>query len=421
MRPIRKVLRNAFTQPPFWSLPDDGLMFRSLVGEKESIGNSFVGYVDDAYKSNGIVAACIAARLFVFSEARFQWREFRDGRPGRLFGNPELAILEEPWANGTTGELLAHMEQDSSLAGNFYGARVENRIRRLRPDWVTIVTGSKSGNPYDLDAQPIAYVYAPPRSDPTILTPDQVVHYSPLPDPIAQWRGMSWLTPILREVMGDTAATKHKLKFFENGAVPGLVIKYDASVGKTVFDAFVEDFRKHEGSENAYKTVHLGGGADVVVAGANLKQLDFKNTQGAGETRVAAAARVHPVLVGLSEGLAGSSLNAGNYAAARRGFADGTIRPLWRIAAGSLQTILKRPDNASLWYDDRDIAFLRQDAKEEAEIDQTQANTIKQLVDAGFIPDSVIDAVMTGDFSRLKHSGLFSVQLQPAGHTQPTA
>jgi hypothetical protein len=43
------------------------------------------------------------------------------------------------------------------------------------------------------------------------------------------------------------------------------------------------------------------------VVGSDLKQLDFKATQGAGETRIAMLGRVPAPLLGISEGLAGSS------------------------------------------------------------------------------------------------------------------
>jgi hypothetical protein len=36
---------------------------------------------------------------------------------------------------------------------------------------------------------------------------------------------MSWLTPIVREIMGDNAATTHKLKFFENAGDSPMVVK----------------------------------------------------------------------------------------------------------------------------------------------------------------------------------------------------
>jgi len=158
----------------------------------------------------------------------------------------------------------------------------------------------------------------------------------------------------------------------------------------------------------------LGGGADVKVIGSNFDQLDLKSVQGAGETRIAAAAGVPASYLGISEGLAGSSLNAGNYVAARRRFADGTIRPLWRAACGALETLLTVPDpTVRLWYDDRDVAFLQEDVLDSADIRSKDAQTMRQLVDGGFDPASVVDAVTTGDMSRLIHTGNVSVQLQP--------
>ena len=71
------------------------------------------------------------------------------------------------------------------------------------------------------------------------------------------------------------------------------------------------------------------------------------------------------------------------------------------------------------WYDDRDIAFLREDEKDAADIQSVQAAAIRQLVDAGYEPDSVIAAITAGDLARLKHSGLYSVQLQPPGTIAP--
>jgi phage portal protein BeeE len=416
--------KGTFTQPPFWSWSSP--IWDSVVGDKEKIEADFASYVHQAYKANGLVFACILTRLLVLSEARFTWRRIADGRPSQLFGNTDLAVLERPWRGGTTGELIARMEQDGSLAGNSFITKIDKegrpRLRRLRPDWTTIVAGSESDDPYALDAEVIAYYYMPGgrvTGKEEILLPDEVAHYSPIPDPEAQFRGMSWLTPILRELEADTAATKHKLQFFKRGATPNVMVTYDKAIGGEAFQRFVALFKEqHEGVDNAYKTLHLGGGADAKVVGANLQQLDFKVTQGAGETRVAAAAGIHPVIVGLSEGLQGSSLNAGNFAAARRITADRTLRPLWRIMAASLETLLTVPAGpVELSYDARDVAFLREDAKDDADILKAEAEAINSLITAGYKPDAIIEAVTSGDLRRLagNHSGRFSVQLQPLG------
>jgi len=392
-------------------------------GSNQEVPEDFAGHVRLAYKSCGVVFACSLARMLLFSEARFMFRRLRAGKPGDFFSNADLRILERPWPGGTTGDLLSRAEQDITTAGNFFAARRSGGIKRLRPDWVTIVLGSESDaqtTAEDMDAEVVGYLYHPggraSGRKPVPLLADEVAHYAPIPDPECHYRGMSWLTPVVNEILADKAATQHKLKFFENGASLSYVVELpeqDPEKFKTWVDMFNE---KQVGARNAYRTLFLGAGAKPHLVGADLKQLDFKATQGAGETRIAAAAGVPPVIVGLSEGLLAATYS--NYGQARRRFADGTMRPLWRNFAGSMARIINVPADAELWYYDRDIPFLQEDQKDAAEVMQAHATTVNTLITAGYEPASVIDAVNAGDFSRLIHSGLVSVQLQPPG-TKP--
>lgn len=388
--------------------------------QEDIAGGHFESLVRQAYKQNGVVFACMGVRMRLFAEARLQFRQRVNGRPGNLFGTTDLAILEKPWAGATTGDLLTKMIQYADLGGNAFVANRGARLKVLRPDWTSIIIGSDSDaevGAWDVDSEVLGYAYYPggrhSGRQPAFFAASEVAHFAPVPDPEAEYRGMSWLTPIVREVMADKAMTDHKLRFMENAATPNLVVKMDvADLEK--FKAFTEKFREdHEGASRAYKTLFLGAGMDATVVGADLKQLDFKVTQGAGETRVAAAAGVPPVIVGLSEGLQAATYS--NYGQARRALADGTMRPLWRNAAGSLETIVRVPSGAELWYDASDVAFLQEDMKDAAEVSQLKATAMKTLVDAGYKPETVVDAVESGDLTRLVHSGLVSVQLQPPG------
>lgn len=391
----------------------------------ETSDSPFEHWVQAAYKSNGIVFACQLARLSLFTEARFQFQRLNDGRPGDLYGSgygtSALSILERPWVNGSTGELLARMIQDLDLAGNSYirrtGPMAEPRLERLRPDWVDIILGSNSDL---LNAEVIGYLYhrggRGNDADGVALAREEVAHWSFLPDPVATYRGMSWLSPILREIRADGAATDHKQKFWDHAATPNMVIKFDPAVDAAkvkLFKEMIED--GHQGYTNAYKNLYLGGGADATVVGADFKQMDFKAVQGAGETRIAAAAGVPPIVVGLSEGLEAATYS--NYAQARRRFADLTVRPLWRSACSALSSIVRVPAGSRLYYDDRDIPALKEDEKDAADIESVKATTIANLVREGFTPESVVDAVMSEDMRLLKHTGLYSVQLQKAGST----
>lgn len=431
--------QKAWSQPPFWARDGltDPLWSLGSTADKERIEPNYPSYIDQAFKASPAVFACIRFRMAVQSEARFQWRVFKSGRPGELFGSPELALLEKPWPNGTTGDLLARMEVTSSLAGNYYAtvaddkgrlgrsAQGSKRIVHMRPDWVTIVIDSQSGDPNALDARVVGYLYEPmgtvgqPRGNAVTLLPEEVVHFAPIPDPAAKFRGMSWLTPAIEEVRADKAATMHKGRFFTNGATPNFAVTMSEAVSIDDFNRYVEAFKvAHQGADKAYKTLFLAGGADVRPLSSDFRQMDFRPLQQLSETRVAMAAGIHPTVVGMSEGLQGSSLNSGNFNAAARLTANTTLRPWWRNACASLQVLLTEPrPGAELWYDDSRISFLYDDATDLAEIRAKNAVALRQLLDAGYKPDAAADYLRTDDLGRLvgQHSGLFSVQLQPPG------
>jgi phage portal protein BeeE len=402
---------------------------QTLTGKQESIESDFTGLVRGALKSNGIVFACMVARLQVFSAARFQFQRYsEEGQPGKLFGTTELAVLEEPWVGGTTQDLLAKLITDADIGGNAYLTRRGNRLVRMRPDWVDIILGSftdESVDSGDLDAEVLGYVYYPggkqdrQKREPVLLERENVAHFAPYPDPEASYRGMSWLTPVIREIESDRAATSHKSLFFTNGATPNLLVTFAQALGADKLKEYERILKeKHEGLANAYKTLVLANGADAKVLGSTFKEIEFSATQAAGETRIAVAAGVPATVLGISEGLQGSTLNAGNFGQARRSFADRTLDHLWKNAAGSMSKLVRKPAGTRLLLDTRYVPFLREDQKDEAEIQQIEAAAMNSLISAGFEPASVVQAVTSGDLTQLVHTGLVSVQLLPPG-TQP--
>jgi len=392
--------------------------------QHEGIGSDFTTLVSRAYKGNAVVYACEMTRMALVSEARPLWRN-RDR--GNLYGTADLGVLERPWPGGTFRQLASRMLLNADMAGTAFVARRHERPDRLmmmRPDWVVMVLGSNEdpdGGQFAMDADLLGVLYYPGGKgsgrDPIPLLADEVAVWAPSPDPMAAYRGVSWLASVGREVDADVAASTHKLAFFENGATPQLIISFGPEVKREHFGDFVRKLEaKHAGAANAYKTLALGAGATPHVVGKDLHQMDFKATQGAGETRIAAASGVHPVVAALSEGMAGSSLNAGNFRAACRLVADRTLRPLWGGLFAALETIVPAPDSRSeLWYPEKEISFLQEDRKDAAAIQQIKGATIASLIREGFTADSVTAAVENEDMSLLVHTGLVSVQLQPPG------
>lgn len=393
----------------------------------EAPPSDFVGMVQQVYERNGIVAGCMAARMSLISEARFKFRSLDESR---IYGTAALIPLEVPTINATSSDLLGRFEQDASLAGNAYRVRIGRQLHRVRPDWMSIILGSNMAEDYEVadapDATVVGFAYWPHgpagKYSPKIFLPSEVAHYAPEPDPLFRFRGASWIAQVLAEIDTDRQLTTHKSKLLEKGT-PAFAIKYPETFGAGADGAdkrrsVVEQFKaQHSGVGNAWNALHLFGGADTAALGLNFKDLDYKAIQGAGETRIAMRARVPASVLGISEGLAGSALNAGNFSQARRQFGEQYAYPAWRQMCAAVAHLVAVPAGSELWYDTTDVAFLHEDAKDAAEVMLTKATAIRQLTDGGYDTDSVIKAVTGGDLSLLTHTGLVPVQLQPPGTT----
>jgi hypothetical protein len=189
---------------------------QTLTGTKEEMPQDFTGIVAYLYQNNAVVHAVEDVRLKLFSEARFQFRQIRNGRPGDLFGTPELRILEQPWPGGTTGDLLTRAMQHADFAGNAFILRRRNRLVLPRPDWMTIILGSERDpdtQAGDVDAETLGYVYYPggmySGRDPVLLLREEVAHFAPIPDPLTRYRGMPLATAAIREIRADSKLVNH--------------------------------------------------------------------------------------------------------------------------------------------------------------------------------------------------------------------
>lgn len=388
-------------------------------------GDSFVQYIDSIHRRNPVISSAAVSRALLMSQLRFVWRNNAvSNTPGRTFGDRSLSVLEKPGALKRSA-LLSSIEMHGSYAGTAYPVLKNGRLHLLRPDWVTVVMGSDSDPETDLnlppsDARIIAIVYQPEhdgrKGRPEAFLPGEFTTWSPEPDPVYWWRGVSWVSSLAREFAIDGQVTDHKSKFFEHAATPNLVFMMDATKTAEQVKEYADVVNeRHAGAMNSHKNMFLGGGTDVKVVGSTLENLALQDVAGGFETRVASRSMVPAVVLGIREGLGGSALNSGNYGQTRRQWADKWYTPSADSLCEALEDLLPAKPDAELSWDRSRVMFLQEDEKDAAEIASTKAQTIRTLVDGGYRPDSVIDAVEHDDFSRLVHTGQYSVQLQPPG------
>lgn len=371
------------------------------------------GSMRQAYLVNATVHAAVNARQRVFSEVQFVLRNRRTGN--LVHNHPSIDVLDHPWPGGTSAELLKRMELDASLSGNAYVYRAErNLLQMLDPAKVEVVSDGR---------EKTGYLYWPNgygNGNPRPLMLEEVAHWAPIPHPDKQFLGASWVEVVAGELRTDVKMIRHQEKFFDNAATPNLYVKVEGSMRPETRDRLRQELeRRYTGVENAWRTLVMDAGATLQSVGSDFVQMDYVNTLTSTEARIASAAGVPPIIIALKAGLDAATYS--NYGMAMRAFADHLIRPNWTSAVAALSQIIVEPQGSHLWYDDRMVSALRQDKDAEATILSTKASAIRTLVDGGFEPDAVIEAIEANELDRLvgRHTNLLPVQLQPPGDTAP--
>lgn len=381
---------------------------------------------------SSIVSGAIQSRSLALSQVSFRFRSKRD--QSRYFGTQALEPLENPGPAMTTWGLLSRVEPDVAHHGNVYWRRLpDGRIKRLRPDWVSLLIGSNerpvpAEAPMAADAELVGYVYKPggPHSEyrSQFLTPSEVMHWAPEPHPLSNFIGEAWLSKVWREVATDMQATDYASKFFDNAATANMVAK--APEGITTPDEFkewVDAFDgAHKGLVNAWSTLYVQAGTDIQVVGSDLAKLAMEDLQGGFETRVSTASRVPSTVALYREGNKGSSMNGGNYGQIRRMWADLWFQSYVQGFCASVANIVNVPSDAELTFDPDRILLLQEDHKDAADIRSADAQTLAALVTVGWEADAAVQYVRNG--GRLSdllgnHNGLPSVQQQPGEVDEP--
>jgi hypothetical protein len=386
--------------------------------DREPVLPQLAGFALRANSSSAVVFAAILVRMSLFGQVTLQFQAKDDHH---LFGTTDLAMLEQPFGPGTTTQqLLTRMEQDVSLAGNAYiwDAPGQDRLVRLRPDWVTIVSEVVQVDGGGWYRRPVGYWFEPPKGltsygSPFMVPASEVAHWAPVPDPAAEFRGMSWLTPAVRDVQGDDGLSVYKIKYLENNASPNLLIKYAQKLQPGTVDSLRERITaRYGGPYNAFKTLILDQGADATVIGSNLSQMNFDSVQSAGAERILADAGVPAVLVGL-EPLRGAGRG---YQESMQKFANLWARPQWESACGALGQLVTIPDGNRLWYDTSEVPALQDGAMERGQTVLVQSQAVLALNQAAkYTPDSIVTAVNSGDLTQLRPLPVPAVPQAPAG------
>jgi hypothetical protein len=307
------------------------------------------------------------------------------------------------------------MEQDVSLAGNAYVRRTPAGPARaaapgLGDDRLRDHAGPDHRHRAPQRDRLLVRPAATEDREPAFYPVDEVAHWSPIPDPLANFRGMSWLTPVLREVDADTQMTDYKRAYLVNAATPNLLVKYSRRSDRTSSSELAP---RSGASRRGRQRVQDDGprrGRRHHGPGQQLRADEFAAVQAAGENRIAVAGGVPAIVVGLKEGLEAATYS--NYEMAMRRFADLTMRPNWRSACAALAKLVDVPDDSA-------CGSTRPASRRCGRATRSRPTRCRSsplpLRRSSWPATPRVDQRMSlsaGDVTLLKHSGLVSVQMQ---------
>jgi HK97 family phage portal protein len=192
----------------------------------------------------------------------------------------------------------------------------------LRPDRVAPVYTNTPGNPLR------GWAYG----DPTTGTPqfipaaDCIVFNFPDPDGESGGivEGLGPLSASRADLSADNLATQHVGALLANYAQPGIALKIpDGIPDQATADLIKAKFRQEFGGNRIGTPAILDAGADIVMLGFNLQQLEFSGLRSDTESRICAAIGVPSILVGANSGLRSSTFS--NFESARLFFTETTL------------------------------------------------------------------------------------------------
>lgn len=113
------------------------------------------------------------------------------------------------------------------------------------------------------------------------------------------YRGTSRLKACLRSMQLLTSMRKFQDNFFKNGAVPGLVLKTEATLSKKIKQDMILDWaQKYRPDAGGRRPLILDGGMSVEdISKVNFKELDFETSITNSEETILKAIGVPPILL----------------------------------------------------------------------------------------------------------------------------
>lgn len=233
-------------------------------------------------------------------------------------------LLEVPNPYMDYIEMMELMIIDLLLVGNAYWFKWKTNaagqplaLYRLAPPYVEVET-----KPWGIGS----YIYQIPNHDKLEIDPANIIHFKLAnPDPKNPFYGVGLLSGAGRAADTELALTDTEASYYENHAMPSVVVESARRIPRDVFRKVKQQLRaRMQGSHNAGELLVLEAGLTLGSVAPNAMEAEFAALAKMSRNRIFSWFRINPKLLGISdEGSAAESLPS-----LQRQFDMKTARPL---------------------------------------------------------------------------------------------
>lgn len=329
---------------------------------------AFRNLVQDGYKDNSAVFACIRALSFSFPEPQLTvYQMGDDGAQPVKTAHPLQQLIRRPNPDMGEAELMQFVITYCSIGGNIYLWKQRNRGGKTIALWPF----------HDGDMKPIpghttdegvvgGYEFDPGDGNKIILPKQDVIHWKWMVDPKQPWRGMGAVEAAARDISSDSESTRYAYALLKNDAVPRVAVTLregEDDLTEAKANRLRAQWKKKYGGESRGEIAFLQAGMTIQKLGLTMQELDLGEIKNIPESRICAAFGVPPVIAGLNVGLKRSDYGDGQ---ARKSFTETTLAALWRSFSSEMTNGLagEYGDDLALIFDLSQVRALQENINE---------------------------------------------------------
>lgn len=359
----------------------------------------FVAFVDEGFKRNATVRACIDAKARAAAGLPIVLTD----ASGKVIANhPVLDWIKRPNSAQKWDQFVRESVSNYHLAGEADWLRIgisrKTEVLSLRPDWLSIES-------YDDGGLPERYRYnnsAQGQIGSAVYGADEVRLWADY-NPLDRWRGLSVLHSCAFAIDTLNSYAASNKATLDNGVTPSGVLSTAQQMTDDSFARLKSEFNEaYAGSRNSGKPMVLESGLGWTQTGLSPREMEYINGKRENELDVCRAMRVPPQMIGIQ-----GSMTFANYEQARAAFYEDEVIPLANSLLSSLLHLIGQafgvPDGYMLTVDVDSVAALEpRRAERMATIDKLQSITTNEkraemgwaavvdgdavLVSAGLVP-----------------------------------